>query len=160
VIDGTETRREPQALGGRERELGVKDDPRWGEAGVTNCVLLALLVGEACSNRVLCGGQRRRNGDLILELPACLLLEVVDDGLGCIDRRAAANRHDDVRVVRLERLKTIMDARDWRMLPDLGECAGVRIVSCENSGYLLDHVALVVLCSVLEVREHKENTPC
>jgi hypothetical protein len=69
-------------------------------------------------------------------------MEVVENGLGCVDGAPAAYGDDDVGSGRLEGFETGTDAGDGCVLSDLGEGAGVGIMLGEYSGDFLDNVTL------------------
>lgn len=81
---------------------------------------------------ILCRTERGRDGNLREERPAALFVDKVEDGLGGVDGRAAADGDDDVRARLLELLQAGADARDGRVLADLVERRAIRVAFAED----------------------------
>ena len=96
------------------------------------------------THRILSSAERRRNSDLAEIRPAERLLDEVQDRLGRVDGRAAADAHDRVRARGVERGDTVPDVRDGRVLADLKERrARVRAVRFEDVFDGFDDVGLL-----------------
>ena len=96
------------------------------------------------TNGVLCGTQRGRDGDLAEVGPAGLALDKVEDRLGGVDGRAAADGDDDVCADLLELVRGGLDAGDGRVLADFIEGSAIGVALLENVFDDLDHVRLFV----------------
>ena len=158
----------PETFGCGKCELSVQDNARRCELRRAHRDLDTLLIRESRSDlahpprqsphreprhcpayrettpthRVFRSAQRRGDRDLPRERPAGLLLQIVYDRLGRVDRRAPADRDDEIRARVLVRPDPRPDPRDGRVLADIAERRAVRVLGAQDGFDFLDDVGL------------------